>query len=783
MNIIKAYLAKRKAKKLGQVGKTRHKETPEAIIILDNSRVITIFLLILVWIVTTYALSLPSLQVVSYRLVVGQQAPQTIYAREKFNYIDTSTYNQQLKNIADSEPVCFTVNLDDNLKIIARFDQFIAELKDKAKDDNYQIKDEKLRELFDSLTPTLQSELLLIAGASEIVNSYKQELNSVLSQGVISNSERGEFLVSQMVRVLDGENRDRMPKAIEMIPTPSTAAKQATLAVLRQFPIGKDKEQLQEAMNTLTKDIIGSGGNLHLDQQRTNLRISEAQNLLVPETIEIKKSEPIIIKDNLVDAVAKDKLKAYELHLQETMSNRIVLHKILENALFSLILLFFMFVNVVTIKPSLGKNNRSISLIAAVILITIGLNFCAIKAFGFLCAFLNIPPDFIGLALPIALPAVVIVMILGVESAIFASLFIAGVSALMLNTTPELIFPSVIFYATTAILAALGVKSVSNYRLYSIRIVLVVFALLLGLQTIFLLFESKLTSEDMTHIAIICTSNALFTAITALILVFIFEIVFNVSTNMSLLIQSDINHPLLKELHLKAPGTYFHVQTVATLAEAAAKAIGANYLKCRVGALYHDIGKLKKPEYFAENNIGKSNMHEDLTPAMSAIIIRAHVDDGVEIARQNKLSQLVKDMIQQHHGTDIMRFFYNKALTQANGANVLESQYSYAGERPKTKEVAIVSLADACEAASRSLAHPTMQNITVMVKSIFNSRLEAGQLNDSELTMADLAKIQDSIILTLTTMYHSRIAYPEKQGESSSETKLPLENNKTSEAK
>ena len=259
----------------------------------------------------------------------------------------------------------------------------------------------------------------------------------------------------------------------------------------------------------------------------------------------------------------------------------------------------------------------------------------------------------------------------------------------------------------------------------------------------------------------LCLVNGFITAIAALILIFIVELVFHVSTDMSLLLQCDINHPLLKELQLKAPGTSFHSQTVATLAETAAKAVGANPLKCRVGALFHDIGKLKKPEYFTENNIGTANMHEDLSPAMSAIILRSHVEDGIELARQYRLSRLVRDMIQQHHGTDIMRFFYDKAMK--SGATVLTSQFSYPGPLPHDKEVVIVNLADACEAACRSLQHPTAQNIEAMVTNIFRSRLESGQLNDAQLTVSELAAIRDSFIRTLTTMYHSRIAYPEQR--------------------
>ncbi len=778
---LKNYSARRKARQLGQLGQKRHGKN-EFIELIDRSRMLTVFITVLVWAVCTLVLSLPSLRATTFKLVVGQQAPQTIFARENFSYIDYPTYRAQQLQAANSEPVCFSVNAADNAGITQRLDQFFSELRQHSQDANLPVKD-AAGEVFNSLPDELKDELMLIAGTPEIVLAYRQNLNAEMSQGIISTDLRKEYKVSQLIRVLDGEQRDRAPKAIEMLPTPATSAQQICKTVLQEFPLGADRQRLAVALQEITTKIIGDAGNLRLDAARTKMRRDEAKAKVKPLWLEVLKGEPLVLRDHIVNAETKDKLDAYERHLQTSISGFIIMRRVLANAAFCLLLLGFMIVNINLLRPDLTKNNRSIALLTLVLLLSVLLNYAAMELFGFFSALLNIPPKFMPDALPIALPAVVIVVILGIEPAIFATLFTAGTAALMLNAEAELIFSNLMFYATTGVAAALALRKVSNYRLYSVRTALVITVTMYFLAVFNLAFQGAITTQSLYYCAVLCVCNALGTAVAALILVFFMELVFRVSTNMSLLLQCDINHPVLKELQLKAPGTFFHCQTVATLAETAAKEIGANYLMCRVGALYHDIGKLKKPEYFTENNINTANMHEDLTPAMSAIILRSHVEDGVELARQYKLSQLVRDMIQQHHGTDIMRFFYNKALEQADGATVLASQYSYPGPLPQTREVAIVSLADSCEAASRSLAHPTMQNITVLVNNIINQRLESGQLNDAELTIADLAKVKESFIRTLTTMFHSRIAYPNKKGDNSNEAKLPLENRQTPEAK
>ena len=242
---------------------------------------------------------------------------------------------------------------------------------------------------------------------------------------------------------------------------------------------------------------------------------------------------------------------------------------------------------------------------------------------------------------------------------------------------------------------------------------------------------------------------------------------FDIQTDISLLELSDANHPLLRELVQRAPGTYNHSINVASISEAAAKAIGANGLLCRVGAYFHDIGKLRKPEYFIENQAGGENKHDDLNPAMSTLVIIAHVKDGAEIGRTHRLPQRIIDLIEQHHGTTLVEYFYKRAAQQSEGqqdsSDVDESTYRYPGPKPQTPEAAVMMLADAVESASRALREPTPARIKGLVNSLAKKKLDDGQFDECSITVQQLNTIQQSLIKSLNAMYHARVKYPDQQ--------------------
>ena len=241
----------------------------------------------------------------------------------------------------------------------------------------------------------------------------------------------------------------------------------------------------------------------------------------------------------------------------------------------------------------------------------------------------------------------------------------------------------------------------------------------------------------------------------------VFEGIFGITTDTRLLELSNQNLPLLKRLSLEAPGTYQHSLSVSNLAEAGADAVGANALLLRVCAYYHDVGKLVKPEYFVENQ-RNGNPHDALAPSMSALVIQSHVKEGLELAREAKLPLPIRQGIATHHGTKLIRYFYNKAQERNadEKSEVRESDYRYPGPRPNTKEMGILLLADAVEAAARTVDNPTPTKVQAMIDKIFSNALEDDQLDDCELTFSELDKIASAFLWVLTNMYHHRIDYP-----------------------
>ena len=242
----------------------------------------------------------------------------------------------------------------------------------------------------------------------------------------------------------------------------------------------------------------------------------------------------------------------------------------------------------------------------------------------------------------------------------------------------------------------------------------------------------------------------------------VFEYILQRVTNISLLELADLHHPVLQRMILEAPGTYHHSLIVGNLADTACTTIGANSLLARIGAYYHDIGKLAKPEYFIENQDIKRNMHDALSPTMSKLIIMNHVKEGLELAKKYKLSPILWDFIQQHHGSSLVYYFYRRAIEdKEEDQEVTEEGFRYPGPKPSTKETAIVLLADSVEAATRTLKGPTPTKIEETVRKIINNKFIDCQLDDCDLTLKDIEKISSVFIKILIGIYHSRANYPQ----------------------
>jgi len=359
--------------------------------------------------------------------------------------------------------------------------------------------------------------------------------------------------------------------------------------------------------------------------------------------------------------------------------------------------------------------------------------------------------------LPLGLAAILAAMFLGLETGVGVACLGATFAALVVDKP----FPLFIYFVIAGLMGVWGVKSCRR------RSALIQTGLIIGLANMvlvatFKLLEFPFTGNDLLIGEAFALGGGVLTGILALGLTPIMESLFSYSSNIRLLELLNLDQPVLKELMLIAPGTYHHSMVVGQMVEAAAETIGANPMLAKAAAFYHDIGKIKKPAYFVENQIGGDNKHEKLAPSMSSLILISHVKDGVDLARKHRLGESIADIIRQHHGTNIISYFFHKAKTQAAKPNQVKmDDYRYPGPRPQTKEAGLVLLADQVEAASRTLTDPTPARIQGMVQKIINNVFADGQLDECELTLKDLHHIARSFNKILSGIFHQRIQYPQ----------------------
>jgi putative nucleotidyltransferase with HDIG domain len=360
-------------------------------------------------------------------------------------------------------------------------------------------------------------------------------------------------------------------------------------------------------------------------------------------------------------------------------------------------------------------------------------------------------------AVPFAAGPIIALLVCGVGPAVL----FAAVQAFDVGILFGMSFPFAAFALAGALAGAYGLK---RLRSRSVLVVLagIVACANVAVAAILGALEGRLLAGSLGVEMASAAAGGLVVVGCVAFLLPIFEGVFHVTTDIRLLELSNQNLPLLRTLAFEAPGTYQHSLMLGHLAEAAAEAIGADPLLARVCGYYHDIGKTKMPEYFIENQPRGSNRHDRLEPSMSALIIASHVKEGVEMARRNRLPEPIVTGIREHHGTKLIRYFYQKALTRARPESppVPETDYRYPGPRPSNRVTGILMIADAVEAASRTILEPTPARIAAMVKAISSDCLRDGQFDECDLTLQDIATIDESLIRTVTTIYHHRIDYP-----------------------
>jgi putative nucleotidyltransferase with HDIG domain len=341
---------------------------------------------------------------------------------------------------------------------------------------------------------------------------------------------------------------------------------------------------------------------------------------------------------------------------------------------------------------------------------------------------------------------------IGQAVALFTGIFISIITGFNVQVLIILMLTSVL-----SIIFVQKVEERNDIIKSSFYIGLVVFMVSFAMG---LLLSNNVT--DALQNSLLASAGVLLSGILVIGFLPLIENTFNVVTEIKLLELANPNHPLLKQLQMEAPGTYHHSIMVGNLAESAAEELNANSILLRVAAYYHDIGKLSRPQFFKENQIGTKNPHDEISPNLSTLIITNHVKIGLEMAEKAKLPEEIKDLIGQHHGTTLVKYFYYTMKNNAEDPDtVKEEDFRYPGPKPKSREAGIMMLADSVEAAVRSLPEPSSGKIEAMVYKIFKDKLDDGQLDECDITFSDVSKIRKNFLKTFSSIYHGRIEYPE----------------------
>jgi putative nucleotidyltransferase with HDIG domain len=517
--------------------------------------------------------------------------------------------------------------------------------------------------------------------------------------------------------------------------------------------------------------------NLVFDSERTRVHVEEAQQAVEPSVVRISEGETIIEPNSRVSAVQHERLEAYRKALRESSAREFGFNSLFyERVLLTLLTVIGAAFFLKTSRHRIRRDHRLFSLSGGLILFNLGLIRLVIELGDSVIA--EATPTLTQLLpylVPVILGPVVITILVGAGPGILSAGLVSTFNALMQgNSLAVLLLSQLVCLVAIAYCRNIQLRT-SLVRAGTISgLVMATGALFFGLR-------DSLPLTTLLYQILAATGTGLISGILIVGLLPILENLFKYTTDITLLELTDFNHPLLRKMQMEAPGSYHHSLMVANLAENAAPAIGANPLVCRVCSLFHDIGKITKPEYFAENQRSGANPHIERNPSMSALVIKSHVKEGVQMAREYRLPRIIVDVIRQHHGTSLIQYFYYKALEKkkAEGqpatafpnaprielGQVNEDTYRYEGPIPQFTESALIMLADSVEAASRSLRKVNPQSVEELVEKIFLSRMQDGQLDATPLTFKQLQQVQKSFVFTLLNMLHARVEYPEGKPE------------------
>lgn len=675
----------------------------------------------------------------------GDVALKDIFAPYDFTYkgdLDEDKIREAKEDIIKKIPTIYEIDEGVNFNVKNDFAKFINKTEDLRKKTDIEEK-EKINSLKTEFSKNISDDslrILLTTDKFEAIKSICDKLiNEVLSLGLLKDSDKDSLQKnsSNIIILFDAKTNLAKEMPIAAIFTKESVDKKIidTLAPDDTF----DKKVKSAITETLNAFLLT---NLNISQAETKKAQDEAIKAMpaIYKEILVKKNETIIQKGTRIT-------KAHLVKLSDISKKDTIYVVISYLGGVAFLLAIFMIITIIYLvlyEQKILADFKNLYLIALIILLMVTMTKLIIIS--------PWPSYFI----PIASGSILLAILLNSN--------IAFIITIMLS-----IFTGIIggdqFGITIATMVGgvVGIYSVSKVRRRSQILKAGFFVGIANFMTIVgigFLHGLIFLREGLWGFASGITSAVIVMGFLPL-----FEYIFKISTNITLLELSDLNHPLLRQLVLKAPGTYHHSIIVGNLAEEACEAIGANSLLARVGAYYHDIGKLEKAEYFSENQPDTiTSHHEKLKPSMSSLVITNHVKDGVDLAKKYNLNKKITDFIEQHHGTGLVYYFYKKALEKIeDDAKIKEDDFRYPGPKPQSKETAIVLLADSVEAASRAITNPTPVRIKEQVQRIINNKFIDGQLDDCDLTLKDLHKISNSFERILTGMFHTRVHYPEAE--------------------
>lgn len=711
------------------------------------------FILLLSTVALLTLIILPSHHFSGTSFKTGQIATSDIRSPKDYLVEDRSLTELRRKEAVDNAPLVYTLSDRIPAYLTGKFEQAFSIIKNGTQNKTgHSELASQLTQLFDNeLTATEISILIKASSNTAFINALKNQLENLYQRKIIqdkgtfhTDSQRGIEIFDDNGQIIGGGDSSSSVTEI------TEARKIIAGWNLSGLPSRSDSQKISALISRLALP------NFFFNKESSELRSKASRETTRPVLFKVVKGEMIVRSGEKISSEQALKLRA--MYQGERSTNKITT----AIGVFLLILVLFYFPyrfackNIRKFNPS----NKDILVLSLLIIFSFTLFKVALLVSHTIgTVFPDVQTSNYFYLLPFASGAMIVRIFINSEVALVYCAALAPLLGIMFNDSMLVM----VYALLGGIVGAHGMRQCTDRStIYSagIKISTVNLAMAFAFQ----ILSNDLFSAQTLYVSCFAIIGGIVSAILVAGIIPIIEMFFNYTTDIKLLELANLNSPLLRDLMIKAPGTYHHSVVVGNLVEAAAEAINANPLLARVAAYYHDIGKASKPLYFIENQGGEENRHDKLSPSMSALILISHIKEGAELAREKRLGQPIIDIIRQHHGTALIKFFYERAKFQAEaqGSNVKEQDFRYPGPKPQTREAGLVMLADCVEAASRTLVNPTPDRIQGLVQNLINRIFTDGQLDECELTLKNLHEIAKSFNRILNGIFHHRVDYPEQ---------------------